>query len=413
MLRQFHKRWQQLKTRVLLRPVPHTVLSWRFFLPHQDNAVKLQRKVFLNAWPTLPRPAWVLIAIYSTTTWICFFSWLQLFRAFSRHSRKLKSQWGIPRYRQFRDLLRLTFLHFIPASHYYQYSLFNQPGRIWLHYVYTFQLAQWHPVMAINASSESMRLLGYKHDFSGYMQKAGLPAIKTIAFIKKGQILTPANLFTRQSLFLKPDTGNQKKGCFELHYLANNEQYRLLTPEPLTNNSDILDFLNQQILQQDYLIQPLLSNHPDISAMFKTDSLITLRLVTGICQNQLMALFATLERPVDDKPDYVWPLVIDIQTGAILNDADKHYCRSEQRSSVVNQFAGQVIPHWQQSVDIALSAHQQLRDVPTIGWDLVICPDGIFILEGNAGWAIASHQNWVSMPLLSSILEKVYLDLQK
>ena len=403
------KRWRQLKNSVLLRPVPHTIVSWRFLLPGQDQAVKLHRKVFLRAWPTLSRPAWALIAIYSTTTWLCFFSWLQLYRAFSRHSQQLRQQQGIPRGQQLRDLLRLAFLHHIPPGNYYQYSLFNQPGRKWLHYIYTFQLAQWHSVMSVGASETSKHLLACKHDFSLHMQKVGLPAIKTIQFLSKGQALTSDQLFRQQSLFLKPDTGHQKIGCYELHYQAENEQYRLITADVLTDKNDILDFLNKQILLQDYLIQPLIRNHPDISACFNTDTLVTLRLVTGIVKHQPVILFATLELPIDGKQDTVCPLLMDVQTGGILHDADNSYIHSELRTNLVNQFAGQVVPFWQQSIDTVFRAHQQLQDIPTIGWDIIISPEGLYILEGNSGWAVITHQRWVSQPLLDGILEKVYI----
>jgi len=38
------------------------------------------------------------------------------------------------------------------------------------------------------------------------------------------------------------------------------------------------------------------------------------------------------------------------------------------------------------------SAHQQCSDFRTIGWDVAISPDGVVLVEGNAGWGTRIHQ---------------------
>jgi len=409
MPKKIHKRWQQIKTLILLRPVPHTIMSWRFLLPGQSNAVKLHRKVFLHAWPTLPRIGWALIALYSTITWLCFFSWRQIYRSYRTHGKKLKEQFNISQTRQVLDLLNMTFLHSIPPNNYYLYSLFNQPREKWLDYVYPFQLSQWHSAMSAKSSAESQHLLTSKHDFAHAMEKAGLPAVRTIEFIKNGSAVKHEQIFTEHSLFLKPNTGNQRKGCFELHYLPEKIQYELHTPDIVTGKTNILEFLNQRFKGEDYIVQPLLENHPQIASLCHTNDLVTLRLVTGMIQTQPALIFALLEIPVTEKPGYVWHLPINPQTG-VINHGMNTLFQEKKRQLIEEGLEGKTIPLWEEMRHIVLTAHQNIQDVPTIGWDIVCSSNGLKLLEGNTGWAIAPHQTWSSEPVLNGLLKQVYIN---
>jgi hypothetical protein len=56
------------------------------------------------------------------------------------------------------------------------------------------------------------------------------------------------------------------------------------------------------------------------------------------------------------------------------------------------EFAGFRLPHWHELLDITGVAASLLPHVRSVGWDLVITPEGPSVLEGNFGWEIVSAQ---------------------
>ena len=51
------------------------------------------------------------------------------------------------------------------------------------------------------------------------------------------------------------------------------------------------------------------------------------------------------------------------------------------------------IPFWKEANELVLSAHSFLPDIPTIGWDVAITPDGPILIEGNDNWEISGAQD--------------------
>lgn len=49
-------------------------------------------------------------------------------------------------------------------------------------------------------------------------------------------------------------------------------------------------------------------------------------------------------------------------------------------------YSGQTIPFFLEATKLVLEAHSQIPELFTIGWDVVVTPDGPIILEGNDGW---------------------------
>jgi hypothetical protein len=55
-------------------------------------------------------------------------------------------------------------------------------------------------------------------------------------------------------------------------------------------------------------------------------------------------------------------------------------------------FRGVRVPHWQQALAVCLRAGRLFPLVRTIGWDVVVTPDGPVVLEANADWGLQLPQ---------------------
>jgi hypothetical protein len=63
------------------------------------------------------------------------------------------------------------------------------------------------------------------------------------------------------------------------------------------------------------------------------------------------------------------------------------------------RIAGRTLPCWDETCRLALAAHEEFGDFPTVGWDVVLAPDGPRLLEFNTLWTPAILQMRGQMPL--------------
>lgn len=54
---------------------------------------------------------------------------------------------------------------------------------------------------------------------------------------------------------------------------------------------------------------------------------------------------------------------------------------------VPTRFAGEIIPFFAEACDLVRRAHLMIPEVFSVGWDVVITPEGPLLLEGNDGWS--------------------------
>lgn len=381
------------------RTAPYAILSWRYLLPRQSAAVRLHQLVFLHAFPGKPRVVWYVIALFSYTKWFAFQGGIQLCKTWKKYSLALQEQTGLSRNKQFADLLRLVFLQTTPPHFYYLYRLYRYTTLEWLNFIYTHELPNWHQVMSPALGPKTTNLLSDKTAFAEEMQKQGFPVIEGIV-IRKGNQLTKEQIFKQRSLFLKPLCGNRKIGAYELEYHSSTDSYSLCVSENYTidNRAEILSFFQSLTDKQDYLIQPLLLNHPDLQKLSDCHSLITFRVITVWTNNEALVVSAIAEFPVSDSSEYIYPLPVDLKNGTILAVKEKAITTKEGIEPKFVHIPGNKVLHWPELVDIAQKAHAVFPDLFSIGWDLAVTPEGIRLIEGNINWGVAPHQ--VNEPVL-------------
>lgn len=406
------KLWKQVYTWILVKPLPHTLVSWRFLVPNQPWQVKLHRRVWLKAWSRLPRWVWGLIFIYSSSSWLLWYGWKHIYYGLKRNGQFVFEHYNIKPLEQFNGLISAAFLHGIPAHTYYQFRLFNRPQKQWFDFVYTHELPHWHTTMSPDISAETQRLLSDKAYFAEAFSQKGLATIPTLRKLERGQFVDEEDLFLGSSCFLKPNIGSRSEGCMQLSYQPESCTYQLTGDAingVIEQRTSILDFVCGQLKQRDYIIQPLLKNHASIQQYSPTEILITLRLITACNKkDEIQVVSALLEIPSPEDEQGWWLMAIDCETGCFIDTSENWFKAGPSFLEAIKNIAGQTMPFWPEITSLCSDAHQHCQDLISIGWDVVITTDGVHLLEGNINWAVAQHQLAYKTAMLNTALGKNY-----
>ena len=200
-------------------------------------------------------------------------------------------------------------------------------------------------------------------------------------------------------LFIKPRSGSgghrMERWDFQGAGL-----YRNALRETLTRDA-LLAKLKQQSLKDDFLVQPRLANHPALDDI-SNGALATVRLLT--CRNEqghaeaVNAAFrmAIGNSVVDNFHQGGLATSVDLKTGVIgiASDIGIRPDVGWRDTHPVSgaKFAGRVLPHWQQVVELAVRTHEAFPGRIVVGWDIAMLADGACIIEGNGRPDLDIHQ---------------------
>jgi len=172
------------------------------------------------------------------------------------------------------------------------------------------------------------------------------------------------------------------------------------------------------------LIQEVLENHSDITALSGTAGLQTVRLITLVGADDkveiLLAFFKTITSPavvidtlIEDMTGNL-EAVIDPQTGALttacyLDGGGRGIVSVSAHPITGKPFKGFLIPYWPQVCQLAYRAALAALPMRTIGWDIAITADGPCLIEGNIWWNPPNQH--LAMQRISQRLEAVIAEL--
>lgn len=254
MTRFFH-RLKVLFNILVVRKVPHGILSWRYLLPNQPEHIKLHRAAFLNSIPQLPRVIWWLVAPLHYGRWFLIYGPWFAIRCWKRHAQYVEQREGIARYKQLRQILSLSLCNAVLPFDYYYYRLYRYPKRQWLEFIYDQELPSWHLMYSKAISKATQLRINNKAVFADFLASFGFPVIPTV-LLERGEMLTTETIFSKQSLFFKPCTGSRKQGCYILKFNVSENTYCLKSDaiETLTDQGQIWDELQKAITDVSCLI---------------------------------------------------------------------------------------------------------------------------------------------------------------
>ena len=386
----------------LRRPMPHGIISWRYLLPHPSPKVHIHRQLWLlGRHPRLPLPLYLLGECFLWLRWVSFACWRSCWRMVRVRGAEILTREGIGRTTQLKRILATSLCHCIPPSELYAFGLYRHGTcrSVW-DYAFIHEIQSFHRWRSnqVTGYAESAELIQDKYRLKTMLEKDGIPMAPVLELTTRGATFDPApHLHTHPRLFCKPCHGSASRDAFVIEQLEDGRQPAIFAVKNgMKMLPSSLALLREAMKRDDFLVQPLLINHPELAAISATDDVVTLRIITERDISGTRWYSATLEIPGDaDAPgEYHIILPIDLASGQVMPfPADRLTVRTQARhDDIIARIGHRPVPFWHEIKTSASAAHQHLPGLYAIAWDYVISPDGPLMLEGNSGWGATAPQ---------------------
>jgi hypothetical protein len=167
-----------------------------------------------------------------------------------------------------------------------------------------------------------------------------------------------------------------------------------------------------------WLFQRRLVNHDVIRAV-APNALSTCRIVTNIDADGsnprvLLALFRlpSGDGLIDNYDSGGIAGPIDLATGRLgkAKTAQRDAQWQSHHPTTGVQFEGLALPCWEEAKALASLAHERIPESRSVGWDVVITPDGPLLLEANENWGVELAQRCHDTPILATEFADICLD---
>ena len=150
------------------------------------------------------------------------------------------------------------------------------------------------------------------------------------------------------------------------------------------------------------IVQNIVQQHEALQK-FKTKSVNTVRIVTVRGKSGKIGILSAFLRLsgndtsfVDNRAKGGLGIGIDIETGKLMKYGYPHDGfgkKTDIHELSGIRFEGFQLPDWQKVIELVTIAHLQFYELQSIGWDVVLTPDGPVLLEGNDDWEIGGPQD--------------------
>jgi hypothetical protein len=155
--------------------------------------------------------------------------------------------------------------------------------------------------------------------------------------------------------------------------------------------------------KQTLLVQPVLSNHPDLRVT--NAALATARLVTGhTTDGEVVAIFGFMyfARCTRITAQHGRVALIDVASGLLMPLQKNSGAKSANDQVDAAGTWGAttlVLPDWRAALRCAKIAHRACSNIAFVGWDIAFTNQGPMLLEGNANWSADEYQSLTGAPL--------------
>ena len=337
-----------------------------------------------------------LFMLLLTVTWP--FRLLRLIRHTTRaFAPSITNRTGKLIWRQVAEQLWLGLCHALPPEAYYTYELYRAERRGLVdHYLHQYEASALLPYLNRDHRHPA---IDDKAQFARLCQQHQLPTATTLGSCEQGRCNWQAT--ARVDIFIKPLCGARGEGTMLWRQLADN-QYQDHNGHVQTRNTLIEQF-EKLSLQQAYLVQARLYNHPAIAAL-SPGALSTARIVTGRTPTgAIETVAATFKMAWQPSIINTHGLnsAIELTTGQLARAYSYDpICSGYDAHPVTGALiTGAILPDWPDALALAERVHQQFPGYVFLGWDVAPTPQGPVLLEGNAGWDVVTVQKPQGIPL--------------
>jgi hypothetical protein len=223
-----------------------------------------------------------------------------------------------------------------------------------------------------------------KARFAGLCRAAELPHVAILAECRGGRQVdgTPLEDLRQPELWVKPTAGSASQGSLGWSF-DGSDLYRS-KDQSLTSEQ-----WRARLLASDCIVQERLINHPDLRSI-ANDEAAVMRLTTVADRSGKVALIgAAVGLPFGSQQGATGSAActLSIETGEITSALGHTNELLATNPDTGVAYKGFAMPLWQESVALVVRAHRDaFGRFATLGWDVVITPDGPLLLEANSGW---------------------------
>lgn len=304
--------------------------------------------------------------------------------------------------RQWREILGLAVRHRISPKYYYMFEFYRDERRDQArHYLMRYETKQ----TAYRLLRPKVATIGTpiknKIAFADYCRDHDLPAVPIYMTFHDGRREDDAGNGERHAdgglppldLFAKRVLGKGGVGAERWNW-AGAGKYRSTRGEE-KDAPALLEHFALLSRKEAYLIQPALTNHPDLLDL-SLGALCTIRLLT--CENEQgghevtnasFRMSLNRKSAVDNIHAGGIAAPVDLKTGRLGQASDlglgPDFVWHDRHPISGGVIAGRVLPFWEEAVALAVSAHAAFSEWVVIGWDVAILADGARLIEGNKG----------------------------
>jgi hypothetical protein len=345
-------------------------------------------------------------------TWRWFFGDVvaQGFKLLRRNGTFVRETSGVTKRRQAIDLLTLSLTMPTMPENYYKFELYRPENRSraekYLHRHETKGVL--FRMLTDITNLDSVSPLTDKAAFVKHAEAADLSVTPVYAVVEPNRAMTTIDDLPQHDLFVKPLTGRGGSGAQVWAYDGSADQFRLLGKDKLASRDKLLKKLAKRSKGRTLIVQPRLSNHPDITDL-ALDAVPTCRMITFTNESgegePVIAVFrmpAVPDKVVDNIHAGGVAAPIDLTTGVgglatyRALRAFKPHSRHPQSGP---QTVGGAVPLWFFLLKLATRAHETFAPRVIAGWDISIGPTGPVLVEGNAQPCVDLLQRPHDMPL--------------
>ncbi len=314
--------------------------------------------------------------------------------------------------RQALDQLRLAFTLGVPPRTYYLLRLHDDANLKNAHqYLFRYETKP-HGIdwWLRRPGPHDSELLAVKEKFRKRCLEQDLPTVALVMQLFRGEVEESGEGFDgtslpRRDLFVKPTRGKGGAGAARWNWVGD-DRYQEPGGAPLSE-AELLEHLKALSRKESILVQDCLENHPEIIDL-STGALTTARILT--CQNErgepepVAAVFRMAVREhqvVDNIHAGGIACGVDLGTGklgratALSPSSDWVDVHPTTGAAI----AGRTLPHWNEALHLACTAHRQFDAMVVVGWDVAITESGPVLVEGNGSPCVNLIQRPHDAPL--------------
>ncbi|MDA0349289.1 MAG: hypothetical protein O3C20_17995 [Verrucomicrobia bacterium] len=313
--------------------------------------------------------------------------------SFYINSSSIKQTFGTGRWRQWCDMIRLSFWWGLSPDVYYSQRLY-----LWnldedaIHVLSSYETSLICIELGRGTDTE---LVNNKYRFFKFCKENDIGTVPVLAAFEKGKQVYAdfSGTFPKSDLYLKPSEGVGGKGIERWVYRLEGDCWA--REEVRMSEKELLDYFISQSQNTDYILQEAAQNHPDISK-YSPGSLVTFRVGTLMGPEgdpELLnchIVIALGETEANHGSYGGFNANFDLETEKFHYGIGRLPKLRIIRTHPVTgaTIEGADLPCWPELRELALKGHRLLPQIKALGWDLAFTTRGAEVVECNTQWGL-------------------------